>query len=94
MRPNSAQQRTGRSSGKEASAYRTASRRPRPARVARRRTAIPAGRRRRRPLLFYAVTAAVVGQLVAIVVDMEALVLLFSLTELFLAAVVFQAVKA
>ncbi len=66
--------------------------------MARRRTAIAADRRRsrrsRRPLLFYAVTAAVTGQLAAIAVDVEALVLFFSLTELLLAAVVFQAVKA
>ena len=98
MRLNPPRQRTGLSSGKGAnSAYRAASRRTRPRRMARRRTAIAAGRRRsrrRRPLLFYAVTAAVTGQLVAIAVDVEALVLFFSLTELLLAAVVFQAVKA
>ena len=58
-----------------------------------RRAAIAAGRRRRRPLFFYAVVASVAGELAAIVVDMEALVLLFSLTGLFLCAVVFQAAK-
>ena len=59
----------------------------------RRRGAIAAGRRRRRPLFFYAVTASVAGELAAIVVDMEALVLLFSLTELFLCTVIIHAAK-
>ncbi len=90
----SAQQRTGRSSGKGAPAHRAASRRP--ARVARRRTAIAADRRRRRrrPLLFYALTLSFAGELAAIVSDVEALVLLLSLTTLFLCAVAFQAAKA
>ena len=57
------------------------------------RTALPAGRRRRRVLIFYAVAASVVGEIAAIVVDMEALVLLFSLTGLFLCAVIFRAAK-
>jgi hypothetical protein len=61
--------------------------------VTRRRAAIAAGRRKRRPLFFCAVVASVAGELAAIVVDMEALVLLFSLTGLFLCAVVFQAAK-
>jgi hypothetical protein len=61
--------------------------------VTRRRATLAAGRRRRRPLFFYAVTASVAGELAAIVVDMEALVLVFSLTGLFLCAVVFQAAK-
>jgi hypothetical protein len=52
-----------------------------------------ASRRRRRPLFFYAVTASVAGELAAIVVDMEALVLLFSLTELFLCTVIIHAAK-
>ena len=52
-----------------------------------------ASRRRRRPLLFYAVTVAVAGELAAIVVDMEALVLLFSLTGLFLCTVIIHAAK-
>jgi hypothetical protein len=61
--------------------------------VTRRGAANAAGRRRRRPLLFYAVVASVAGELAAIVVDMEALVLVFSLTGLFLCAVIFQAAK-
>jgi hypothetical protein len=61
--------------------------------VTRRRATLAAGHRRRRPLFFYAVTASVAGELAAIVVDMEALVLVFSLTGLFLCAVVFQAAK-
>jgi hypothetical protein len=44
-------------------------------------------------MLFYAVVASVTGELAAIVVDMEALVLLFSLTALVLCAVVFQVAK-
>jgi hypothetical protein len=54
---------------------------------------IAAGRRSRRPLIFYAVAASVAGELAAIVVDMEALVLLFSLTGLFLCTVIFRAAK-
>ena len=50
-----------------------------------------AGRRRRRPLIFYSVAACVAGELAAIVVDMEALVLLFSLTGLFLCMVILRA---
>jgi len=53
-----------------------------------------AGRRRRRPLFFYAVTASVAGELAAIVMDVEALVLLFSLTGLFLCAVILRAAKS
>ena len=90
---NSAHQRAGRSSGKRGSAYRAASRRP--GRLARRRRAPAAHRRRRRrPLLFFALTASFAGELTAIAVDMEVLVLLFSLTTLFLCAVAFQAAKA
>ena len=44
-------------------------------------------------MLFYAVVASVFGELAAIVVDMEALVLLFSLTALLLCAVVFRVAK-
>jgi hypothetical protein len=40
------------------------------------------------------VTASVAGQFAAIVVDMEVLVLLFSLTGLLLCAVIFQAARA
>ena len=54
---------------------------------------IATGRGRRRPLIFYAVVASAAGELAAIVVDMEALVLLFSLTGLFLCAVIFWAAK-
>jgi hypothetical protein len=98
MRLNPAQQRNAPPSGKGASAYRAASRRrPRAGRVVRRRTAIAAGRARRskrRLLLFYALIASVVVELDAIIVDMEALVLLFSLTALFLCGMLFQAEKA
>ena len=82
MRHNSVQHRTGWSFGKGAPAHRASPRRPRAGRrpaVTRRRADLAAGRRRRRPLIFYAVTASVAGELVAIVVDVEALVLLFSL---------------
>jgi hypothetical protein len=62
--------------------------------VTRRRAALAASRRkRRRPLIFYAVAASVAGELVAIVVDVEALVLLFSLVGLFLCTVIFRAAK-
>jgi hypothetical protein len=92
MRQHSVQHRTGRSFGKEASARGAAPRRPRAGRrpaVTRRRAAIAAGRRRRRPLFFYAVTASVAGELAAAVIDMEALVLVFSLMGLFLCMVIF-----
>jgi hypothetical protein len=96
MGQDSVQHRIGRSFDKGGSAHRAASKRPRVGRrsvVRRRRARIVAGRRRRRPLFFYAVVASVVGELVAIALDMEALVLLFSLTGLLLCAVVFQAAK-
>jgi hypothetical protein len=96
MRQDVVQHRTGRSFGKGASAHRAASRRPSVVRqpaVTRRRAAMAASRRRRRPLFFYAVTVSVVGELAAIVVDIEALVLVFSLIGLFLCAVVFRAAK-
>ena len=96
MRQDVVQHRTGRSFGKGALAHRAASRRPsvvrRPA-VTRRRAAMAASRRRRRPLFFFAVTVSVAGELAAIVVDIEALVLVFSLTGLILCAVVFRAAK-
>jgi len=44
-------------------------------------------------LIFYAVAASLVGELAAIVVDMEALVLLFSLMGLFLCTVILRATK-
>jgi hypothetical protein len=95
MQQDSVKHSTGRFSGNGASAYRSASGRPRAARrpVTRRRAAIAAGRNGRRPLLFYALTASVAGELAAVVVDKEALVLLFSLTGLFLCAVIIRAGK-
>ena len=57
------------------------------------RAALAAGRRRRRPLIFYAVAASFAGELAAIVLDMEALVLLFSIMGLFLCTVIFRAAK-
>jgi hypothetical protein len=97
MRHDSVQHRTGRSFGKGAPAPQLAPwRRPRaghPTAVTRGRTAIDADRGRRRPLVFYAVVASAAGELAAIVVDMEALVLLFSFTGLFLCAVIFRAAK-
>ena len=97
MRHDSLEHRTGRSFGKGAPAHRVAPRRPRaarrPRRRAGRRAALAAGRRRRRALIFYAVAASVAGELAAIVVDVEALVLLFSLTGLLLCTVIFRAAK-
>ena len=96
MRQDVVQHRTGRSFGKGASAHRAASRRPSVVRrpeVTRKRAAMATSRRRRRLLLFYAVTVSVAGELAAIVVHIEALVLVFSLMGLFLCAVVFQAAK-
>ena len=96
MRQDLVQHRTGRSFDKGGSAHWAASRRQRVGRrsvVRRRRAGNAAGRRRRQPLFFYAVVASVVGELAAMVLDMEALVLLFSLTGLLLCAVVFQAAK-
>jgi hypothetical protein len=95
MRSNSIHHRTGRSFGKGASAHRVAPRRPRSgrrtARTTRGRAALAAGRGRRRVLIFYAVAASLAGELAAIVVDLEALVLLFSLTGLFLCTMIFRA---
>lgn len=95
MRQNPAQQhRTGRSSGKGESAYRAASKRPGPGRVARRRTAMAASRRRRksrRPLLFFAVVASFAAELAAIFADIGVLVALFALVGLLLCAVVIRA---
>jgi hypothetical protein len=97
MRHNSVHHRTGRSFGKGASAHRVAPRRPRAGRrtaaSTRGRAALAAGRRRRRPLIFYTVAVSLAGELAAIVVDMEALVLLFSLMGLFLCTVIFRAAK-
>jgi hypothetical protein len=97
MRHKLVHHRTGRSFGKGASAHRVAPRRPRAGRrtaaTTRGRAALAAGRRRRRPLIFYAVAASLAGELAAIVVDMEALVLLFSILGLFLCTVIFRAAK-
>ena len=98
MKRNQAQrQRTVRSSGKGAPAYRVSSRRPRPVRasserprpdrVARRRRAIAAGRRKRRPLLFYVLVASVSAQIAAAFAGMGALLALFTITGLLLSAV-------
>ena len=98
MRQNQAQQRrTVRLSGKGTSAYRASSRRrrprrasserPGPERVARRRTAIAANRKSRRPLLFYVLVASVSAQIAAAFMGMEALVALFTLTGLLMSAV-------
>jgi hypothetical protein len=54
---------------------------------------VAASRRRRRPLIFYAVAASLAGELAGIVVEMETLVLLFSLSGLFLCTVIFWATK-
>jgi hypothetical protein len=97
MRQHSVQHRTGRSFGKGAPGHRAVPRRRRAGRrtaVTRRRAAIAAGRRRRRLLCFYAVTACVVGELATAVTDMETLMLLFSLTGLFLCVVIFQTAKS
>ena len=97
MRHNSVQHRTGRSYGKGAPAHRVASRGPRVGRrtaaTTRGRAVIAASRRRRQSLIFYAVAASLAGELAAIVAGMEALVLLFSLTGLFLCTVIFRAAK-
>jgi hypothetical protein len=97
MRHDSVHHRTGRSFGKGAPAPRLAPRRrPRAGHrtaVTRGRPVIATGRRRGRVLIFYVVAASLAGELAAIVVDMEALVLLFSLTGLFLCAVIFWAAR-
>jgi hypothetical protein len=102
MRQNQAQQRrTVRLSGKGTSAYRASSRRrrprrasserPGPERVARRRTAIAANRKSRRPLLFYVLVASVSAQIAAAFMGMGALVALFTLTGLLMSAVAIHA---
>jgi hypothetical protein len=65
--------------------------------MGRRRTAGTAGRtrrKRRQLLLFYAVMASFAGELTAIVVDLKALVLLFSITGIFLLGMLFQETTA
>src|SRR5918997_4557722 len=102
MGRNQAQRhRTARPSGKGAPAYRASSGRPRPRRassrrpgperVARRRKAISAGRRSRRPLLFYVLVASVSAQIAAAFAGIGALVALFTLTGLLLSAVAIHA---
>ncbi len=93
MRRNPAQQhRTGRSSGKEASAYRAAPRGLGTGRVACRRRAIAAGRnRRRRPLLFFALVASVAVMFAAVFADIATLVALFATVGLLLCTVVIRA---
>ncbi len=57
------------------------------------RTEIAAGRRRRTrlPLLFYALSVSFAGELLALIVDMDALLLLFSLVVMFLCGMIVQA---
>jgi len=97
MRQDSVKHRTGRSFRTRATAHRAGSTRARAGRrsaLTRRRAALAVARRKRRRLLiFYAVAASAAGELVAIVVDVEALVLLFSLVGLFLCTVIFRAAK-
>jgi len=98
MGRNQAQRhRTVRSSVKGAPAYR-APRRPRPGRAssrrliperaARRRTAVGADTRGRRPLLFFVLVASVAAQLAAVFAGSGALVALFTFLGLLLSAVV------
>lgn len=61
--------------------------------MTRERAVIAASRRSRRPLIFYALAASLAGGLAGIVVEMETLVLLFSLTGLFLCTVIIWAAK-
>ena len=102
MGRNQAQRhRSVRSSGKGAPAYRASSRRPRPGRasserprpdrVARRRRAVAAGRRSRRPLLFYVLVASVSAQIAAAFAGIGALVALFTITGLLLSAMAIHA---
>ena len=89
MRQNSVKHRRGRyHSGEGGIGARVASGRPGDG-----GRSVAAGRSRRRPLLFYAATASVAGELAAIAVDVEALVLLFSLIGLFLCAVILWAAR-
>jgi hypothetical protein len=57
------------------------------------RTEIAAGRRRRTrlPLLFYALSVTFAGELVWLIVDMDALLLLFSFMVMFVCGMVVQA---
>lgn len=88
MGRNQAQRRrTVRLSGREKSAYRASSGRPRPEGAARRRTAVAAGRRQRRPLLFYVLVVTISAQIAAAFAGMGALLALFTITGLLLSAV-------
>ncbi len=100
-RTQAQRRRTVRASVKGAPAYRASSRRrrpgrasserPGPKRVARRRTAIAADRKSRRPLLFYVLVASVSAQIAAAFMGMGALVALFTLTGLLMSAVAIHA---
>jgi len=59
-----------------------------PERAARRRTAVGAGTRGRRPLLFFVLVASVAAQLAAVFAGSGALVALFTFLGLLLSAVV------
>jgi hypothetical protein len=90
---NSAQQRTQRPGFARLEAVRYADD-PLPADgTLRWRTEIAAGRRRRTrlPLLFYALSVSFAGELLALIVDMDALLLLFSLMVMFLCGMIVQA---
>ena len=67
------------------------SRRLGPKQAARRRTAVGAGRRGRRPLLFYVLVASVAAQLAAAFAGSVTLTALFTLLGLLLCAVVIRA---
>lgn len=59
--------------------------------MARGRTAISAGRRSRRPLLFYVLVASVSAQLAALSVDRGALLALFTVAGLLVSALAIHA---
>ena len=59
--------------------------------MARRRTAVAAGRRSRRPLLFYVLVASVTAQIAAAFAGIGVLVALFTLTGLLMSAVAIHA---
>ncbi len=100
MRQNQVQRHcTVRSSGKGVPAYRASrrlrpgrasSRRLGPKRAARTRTAVGAGRRSRRPLLFFVLVASVAAQLAAAFAGSAALMAFITLTGLLLCAVVIR----
>ena len=59
--------------------------------MARRRTAVAADRRSRRPLLFYVLVASVTAQIAAAFAGIGVLVALFTLTGLLMSAVAIHA---